>query len=256
MTGGHRWIRILGGCISLLPLFAAAAHLEVTGQGENSIDGCRIQVSRDHPRTYYRGGDGQPYGTFEQLAAHLAQQGEQVICATNAGIYGKDLRPIGLYIENRYVARRLNTRREGYGNFYMQPNGVFVIGDQGAAIHTTDEFAANQEVLQASARYATQSGPMLLQRGAINPLFVEHSENRLVRNGVCIISADEIVLVRSKHPINFYAFARQLRDGWRCSDALYLDGTISRLYPLDSSALGIAYSGFIAVTKSMDRARP
>jgi len=244
---------ILGG---LMPLVAMAASLEVVGRGGSAIDGCRIQVSHDHPRTYFRGPDGQPYGTFEQLAAHLTQQGEQVVCATNAGIYGKDLRPIGLYIENRYVARRLNTRREGYGNFYMQPNGVFVIGGQGAAIYTTDEFAANLEALQKSARYATQSGPVLLQRGTINPLFMEHSENRLVRNGVCVISADEIVLVRSKHPINFYTFARQLRDGWECSEALYLDGSISRLYPLDSSALGIAYSGFIAVTKPIDNTRP
>jgi len=256
VTGcSHRFL-ILGGLLSLLSMIATAANLEVVGQGDAAIDGCRIQVSRDHPRMHYRGPDSQPYGTFEQLAAHLAQQGEQITCATNAGIYGKDLRPIGLYIENRYVARRLNTRREGYGNFYMQPNGVFVIGDRGAAIHTTDEFAADQEALQASARYATQSGPLLLQRGTINPLFVEHSENRLVRNGVCIISADEFVLVRSKHSINFYTFAKQLRDGWRCTEALYLDGTISRLYPLDSSALGVAYSGFIAVTKPMDKARP
>jgi uncharacterized protein YigE (DUF2233 family) len=161
-----------------------------------------------------------------------------------------------LYIEDHRVMRRLNTRREGYGNFYLQPNGVFVISDLEAEIYTTDVFAADLDAKINSSRYATQSGPVLIQHGAINPLFAENSENRFVRNGVCLISQDEFVLVRSQRPISFFAFARQLRDGWKCTDALYLDGNISRLYPLDNSPFGVSFSGMIGVTKRLISSTP
>ena len=251
--------RIRSAALTLIALIATTAHgakLEVVGQDNLAIDGCRVRVSNDQPRMYFRGPDGVPFGGFEQLAAHLAKQDEVLICATNAGIYGKDLRPIGLYIEDRRVMRRLNTRRGGYGNFYLQPNGVFVIGDQGAAIYTTEEFAADLDAKLSSSRYATQSGPVLIQHGAINPLFAENSENRFVRNGVCQISQDEFALVRSQRPISFYAFAKQLRDGWKCTDALYLDGNISRLHPLDNSPFGVSLSGMIGVAKRLSGSRP
>jgi uncharacterized protein YigE (DUF2233 family) len=254
----HR-VRILFAAFTLIGLAATCAYgakLEVVGKDDLAIDGCRIRVSSDQPRMYFRGPDGDPFGSFEQLAAHLAKQDQALVCATNAGIYGKDLRPIGLYIEDRRVMRRLNTRHEGYGNFYLQPNGVFVISDQGAAIWTTDEFAADMDAKLSSSRYATQSGPVLIQRGAINPLFVENSENRFVRNAVCLMSQDEFVLARSQRPISFYAFAKQLRDGWKCTDALYLDGNISRLHPLDSSPFGVSFSGMIGVTRRLSASRP
>jgi len=232
---------------------AHAAKLETVGLGDVAIDGCRIHTSIDHPRMYYRNSDGVPFRSFEQLSAYLANQEEILFCATNAGIYGKDLRPIGLYIENRRVMRHLNTRRDGYGNFYLQPNGVFVIGDQEAAIYSTDEFAADLDANISASRYATQSGPILIRHHAINSLFAENSENRFVRNGVCLVSQGEFVLVRSQRPISFFAFAKQLRDAWNCSDAIYLDGSISRLYPLDSTPFGVSFSGMIGVTQPLSR---
>jgi uncharacterized protein YigE (DUF2233 family) len=41
------------------------------------------------------------------------------------------------------------------------------------------------------------------------------------------------VLAKSRYPINFYDFASTLRDGLGCQDALYLDGSISELFPLE-----------------------
>lgn len=242
--------------IGMATTSAHAAKLEVVGQDDLAVDGCRILISRDHPRMYFRGPDGVPFGGFEQLSAYLTKQNEELVCATNAGIYGKDLRPIGLYIENRRVMRHLNTRREGYGNFYLQPNGVFVIGDQGAAIYSTDEFVADLDTKVKESSYATQSGPLLIQHDVINPLFVENSENRFVRNGVCLISQDEFVLVRSQRAISFHTFAKQLRDGWKCTDAIYLDGSISRLYPLDATPFGVSFSGMIGVTRCLSGSTP
>lgn len=242
--------------IGLATTSANAAKLEVVGQGDQAIDGCRIHISNDHPRMYFRDPEGVPFGSFEQLSAHLAKQEEVLVCATNAGIYGKDLRPIGLYIEDRRVMRHLNTRREGYGNFYLQPNGVFVIGEQGGAIYSTDEFAADLDAKLKEASYATQSGPLLIQHDVINPFFAENSENRFVRNGVCLISQNEFVLVRSQLPISFYKFAKQLRDGWKCTDAIYLDGSISRLYPLDATPFGVSFSGMIGVTRRLNGSTP
>ena len=41
-------------------------------------------------------------------------------------MYGEDLKPIGLYVENGRTLRKLN-RRNGPGNFHLKPNGVFFI---------------------------------------------------------------------------------------------------------------------------------
>ena len=49
----------------------------------------------------------------------------------NAGMFGEDLKPIGLYVEDGVQAKRLN-RRDGYGNFHLKPNGVFYVNGSGS----------------------------------------------------------------------------------------------------------------------------
>ncbi len=73
----------------------------------------------------------------------------------------------GLYIENGIERKALNTRKSGYGNFHLQPNGVFWVQDGKAAVTPTADYAR----LKPSADIATQSGPMLVIGGAINPKF-------------------------------------------------------------------------------------
>ncbi len=238
----------LCGLMAFVVSSVSAATLTSYGHGDQIIDVCQVNLTHDNLRMFWRGDDGAPLANFGRLSEWLVARHEQLVCATNAGIYGTDLRPIGLYIEAGKMLHKLNTRKDAYGNFYLQPNGVFLLSDHEAAILSTDEVASDPDTHLTKIRYATQSGPILLYGGKINALFTQSSENRVVRNAACVISATDIALVRSRSAINFYDFARQLRDKLGCRDALYLDGSVSQLYPYDKGNLGQSFAAMIGVT--------
>ena len=104
---------------------------------------------------------------------------------------------------------------------------MFYVDQQNrAAVMTT---AAWREK-KIDARLATQSGPMLVIGGAINPNFDAESDSLKWRSGVCAKTAQRVIFAVSEAPVTFHAFARLFRDELGCRDALYLDGTLSRIY--------------------------
>jgi uncharacterized protein YigE (DUF2233 family) len=107
----------------------------------------------------------------------------------------------------------------------LQPNGVFYLTTgRRAGICATGEFRGKEGVA-----YATQSGPLLLVSGQINPLFTPGSANVVVRNGVGLRPDGRVVFAMSRGPVNFYDFAAFFKSRG-CYEALYLDGFVSRLY--------------------------
>jgi uncharacterized protein YigE (DUF2233 family) len=84
--------------------------------------------------------------------------------------------------------------------------------------------------LQDPALFATQSGPLMLHGGQISPVLNPQGESRLIRNGVGIVTPDQVVFAISEDPVNFHEFAVLFRDRLECQDALYLDGNVSSLY--------------------------
>lgn len=171
--------------------------------------------------------DGSPYATFDRLAEEIATRGEQLVFAMNAGMYHDDRRPVGLYIENGEEHARIVTRA-GPGNFGLLPNGVFWVDAAGKA-HVTETLAFEQ--LAPKARFATQSGPMLVIDGALHPDFNPDGPSRKRRNGVGLSADGETLwFAISDAPVNFHTFARLFRDELSAPDALYLDGVVSRLY--------------------------
>ena len=70
----------------------------------------------------------------------------------------------------------------------------------------------------------------------------------MARNAVCLVTATRIDLVKSRAPIDFYDFARLMRDLLGCRDALYMDGSISQLYPYDDGRFGPSFATIIGVT--------
>src|ERR1700692_4202755 len=127
--------------------------------GDQRISTCKIDLRRDVIRMFWKDDNKVVLGRFSRLQALLRARGEDIVCATNAGIYEEDHRPLGLYIENGVTRRRLNLRKNAYGNFYLQPNGIFLIRDRQAQIVDTDRFAAEQDALLPGVLFATQSGP-------------------------------------------------------------------------------------------------
>jgi uncharacterized protein YigE (DUF2233 family) len=195
-------------------------------------------------------GDGRPYGGIEALRQAGEANGKMLLFATNAGIYDREYRPLGLTIADGKMLRPLNTSRGRSGNFGLQPNGVFYVDRQGqAGIATTSDWRERG----IDARLATQSGPMLVVDGAINANFDEASDSRKWRSGVCVTSAQQVAFAVSYAPVTFHTFARVFRDVLGCRDALYLDGTLSRIYTAADGYSGAPammvkpYAGMLAV---------
>jgi uncharacterized protein YigE (DUF2233 family) len=107
-----------------------------------------------------------------------------------------------------------------------------------------------------AAALATQSGPMLVIDGQVNPAFDETSDSLKWRSGVCAKTPHAVVFAVSESPVSFHAFARVFRDDLGCRDALYLDGTLSRIYTRNGGYAGAPavmvkpYAGMFAVFAS------
>lgn len=229
---------------------AQAAELRQYQYHQVFISTCRADPRTDTIRMYWKDPAGNPLGNFSRLDAHLRSQGQEMVCATNAGIYDKQLQPLGLYVENGTQLRKLNTRKNAYGNFYLQPNGVFVLGEHQAYIVETSDYEAELGLWNTVARYATQSGPLMIVEGRINPRFDPDSANTVVRNAACLDASGVVTLAIARNPISFHDFATFLRDTLKCSDALYLDGSISRMYPTLEANMGPDFGAMIAVVRA------
>jgi uncharacterized protein YigE (DUF2233 family) len=212
-----------------------------------------VDTRQEDIELFWRNPDnGQPFASLEALKAWTADKGRPLAFATNAGIYDRDFRPLGLYVEDGKAIVPLNLAHGNprSGNFSLLPNGVFAVYDDGTAeVRTTEAFRAAAR----KPRWATQSGPMLVIDGEVNTQFDNGSDSMKWRSGVCARTPHDVVFVVSRAPVNFHAFARLFRDELGCRDALFLDGTISQAWtPRDGYAGAPAfmtkpYAGMVAV---------
>ena len=168
---------------------------------------------------------GQVYGDFSRLEAELALDGQSFAFAMNGGMYHDDRRAVGLFINDQGQQQQLMTR-EGPGNFGLLPNGVFCVEDTRARIIESRAFAAEQP----NCRIATQSGPMLVIDGALHPKFLPDSPSMKWRNGIGVDVAGRVHFAISDTTVRFHDFATLFRDVLNAPNALFLDGTVSRLH--------------------------
>ena len=214
---------VLALILSLAPVAATAAGCRDTSFEGASYTVCEVTAGEDL-RLFHSGPDG-AYGSFRNVDAALGAEGKALGLAMNAGMYHRDLAPVGLYVEDGVQVSKLVTR-DGPGNFGLLPNGVFCIGD-GFRVVESRAFKAERP----DCRYATQSGPMLVIGGELHPKLLPESDSTYVRNGVGVSGdGQRAVFAISNDAVNFHSFARFFRDELGLPDALYFDGNISRLY--------------------------
>lgn len=176
-------------------------------------------------KLYWKKTNGQKIHNFKTLKSDLEQENKTLVFAMNGGMFTKEFDPLGLYIENGKILKPLNKVQKAYGNFYLQPNGIFYINrDKNATVIQTKDFELNDRI-----SYATQSGPMLVINGAIHTAFRDGSNNLNIRNGVGILPNGNILFAQSKGEINLFDFATFFKNKG-CKNALYLDGFVSRTY--------------------------
>ena len=206
---------------------------------------CRVDLTTHSLELFWRDEAGKPFRSFSALDAWLRERGRKLVFAMNAGMYLEDSSPVGLYVEHGEQLRPLNLAR-GRSNFCLRPNGVFAITDSGAVVVESSTYPT----IKPSTSLATQSGPMLVIDGQLHPAFGANSKSRLIRNGVGVVSAEEVVFAISEDPVNFHEFATFFRDELQCENALFLDGTISSLYStaLDRNDMKTSLGPIIAVT--------
>jgi uncharacterized protein YigE (DUF2233 family) len=210
-----------------IPLRAAATEpCQWTGYVGNDYAVCVFDPAKDDIRLFNTDTNGKAYGGFRALAGDIWRSGKRYIrFAMNAGMYHSDLSPVGLHVEQGVEKHGL-VRGGGWGNFFLQPNGVFYIGQDGkAGVMETDAYAASG----LSPRLATQSGPMLVIGGKIHPAFLPASDSLKLRNGVGVDDRGRVVFVVTRDPVRFYDLAVFYRDVLHCNDALFLDGSISSM---------------------------
>ncbi|WP_198082880.1 phosphodiester glycosidase family protein [Variovorax sp. E3] len=215
---------LLLGALLLFAKLAAAADPRYTV--------VKVDLRTERLALFLRDDAGEPFKRFDRLDAWLKARHRQLSFAVNAGMYHEDFSPVGLLVRDGHEEAPLNLS-SGEGNFFLKPNGVFLVSDAGPRVVESSEYPA-LAALATGVRLATQSGPLLLRHGVVHPAFIPHSDSRKIRNGVGVIGHTALFVI-SNQPVNFYEFALYFRDVLHCRDALYLDGTVSALH---SNALG------------------
>lgn len=167
-----------------------------------------------------------PLRSFAALEAALRERAPRVRFAMNAGMFDEAGMPIGLAVSEGWEVRPINRRTDGGGNFHLQPNGLFLVRKDGRAeVVTTADFTPSDDI-----RLATQSGPMLVVDGQVNPRFDPDGRSRFVRNGVGVDADGVPIFAISDAPVSFGKFARLFAGPLACRNALYLDGSVSSLW--------------------------
>ena len=207
-------------------------HCAAENYKGNDYTVCTFDPSMSDIRLFLNDENGAVFGSFDAVNEQLAKTGEKLVFAMNAGMYHKDRSPVGLYIEGGEQKQKINIK-PGRGNFHMLPNGVFWLSqiEDDIATYKSAGVASTQTYVAQSKNVmdATQSGPMLVINGVMHPKFKSNSTSLKIRNGVGQ-KGDTLFFVKSEVPVNFHDFASFYKDELKAQNALYLDGTISRLY--------------------------
>jgi uncharacterized protein YigE (DUF2233 family) len=106
-----------------------------------------IDLKTQSLKFYLQNKNGINLGNFKTLRDALLQKNEELVFAMNGGMYLKNGSAQGLYIENGITKKRLNTTKKAYGNFYLQPNGIFYLTkDNRGVVCKTNDFRPNKNI--------------------------------------------------------------------------------------------------------------
>lgn len=214
---------LLVGCQTAPVAMAGEGPCKPYRHADRDYTVCTVDPREQRLELFWKDDNDRPYGSFRHLVERL--EPGRLVFAMNAGMYDRDLAPVGLYVESGETLQQANTA-DGPGNFHMKPNGVFFVRDGEAGVLVTERFLAEAPDVEL----ATQSGPMLVIEGRIHHRFIPHSRSRKRRNGVGVRDDGLVVFAISEETVNFHEFARLFRDGLGADNALFLDGTMSSLY--------------------------
>lgn len=229
-AGWHK-LHLLGKIALVLLIVSHTGHaleFKTVEHAGKKFTVCQVDPAVDKLHLFLRDGSGQYFKSFEGIDRALAPRGQHLLFGMNAGMYRPGLAAQGWFVTGGQELAPINLAN-GEGNFFLKPNGVFVITTSGPHVMETSRAAALAEKVEL----ATQSGPLLVIDGQIHPAFKPQSDSLLYRNGVGVKSPREVFFAISEEPVNFYQFATLFRDTLHCPDALFFDGTVSSFHAPD-----------------------
>ncbi len=143
--------------------------------------------------------------------------------AINASISDSLCSPVGYFVKDYRQINPINLNG-GLGNFYLKPNGAFIVTNNDVVICESSKISQYSRI-----RLGIQSGPMLLVEEEINPQFNPNSVNKYIRCGVGIYENSKgdkfLVFALSKNPITFFEFANLFKEKYNCTNALCLESS-------------------------------
>ena len=172
--------------------------------------------SANRIRMYWKDSTGVPFMTFDRLR----KEHPEAKFIINGGHFTHDYKPDGLYIEN---GKKLSAVKEILNpkiNLETLPMGVFYTTPQGAFIKPI-----RGKFVQKGVIFATQSSPMLVINGRINPA-LPGGRHRL-RSGVGVLPDGRVYFACLDMELRFFA-RHFLEKG--CTQALCLNGDVSDVW--------------------------
>jgi len=179
-------------------------------------------VSPEKISLHWKDADGKKYKQLEQVRTVLEEDGKQLELLMNAGIYEEGEIPSGLHIENGNTLNQVNTK-DGKGNFYTKPNGIFHITDKDAQISETNDYIK----LDLEPDLAIQSGPLLMQDGKAIPGIEQSTKSKFTRNGIGVRADGQVIIIYSPKEISLAELTNLFKQAG-AESALYLDGFVSK----------------------------
>jgi uncharacterized protein YigE (DUF2233 family) len=167
-------------------------------------------------RMYWKDSTGVPFMTFDRLR----KEHPEAKFIINGGHFTHDFKPDGLYIENGKKMSPVKEILNPKINLETLPMGVFYLTNQGAFIKPLRGKFTQKDVM-----YATQSSPMLVINGRINPA-LPRGRHRL-RSGVGLLPDGRVYFACLDTELRLFA-SHFLDKG--CTQALCLNGDISDVW--------------------------
>lgn len=200
-------------------------------------------------RIFYKDDTGKLLRDFPAVVDYVKGRHAKVFFLANGGMFRPDSTPVGLLLMNQNPNFPLNLN-DGQGNFFMKPNGVFVINQKNEARIVE---SSQYPILLTPPVWATQSGPLLVYGGNINPDFNADSKSVKIRSGVGVRKDGNVVFALTTEPVTFYEFASLFLNRLKCPDALYLDGDISAFWvPGMKYKLPHSFGPILGVAEGLD----
>jgi uncharacterized protein YigE (DUF2233 family) len=214
----------------------------------NSINAIRCDVSLSDHKLVLLTNKDDDIKNLQMAIDTLEADGNEVVFATNGPIFGPGYTHLGLVARADEQLNPLNTKK-GFGNFYLQPNGVFFFERGKPILLTTADYLARNK----NDNLAFQSGPILVLNRQINDQFTANSNSVAYRGGIGVGPDGKLHLAVTRDKVNLHTFAKYFRDEIGCHSVLYLDGAITGWFTQsDKKNLDREYATVLAVVRISD----